>query len=87
MRFAPLLPLLLTACVSVPLPHGREPIADGERPAIARKLVADKRAPNHLIASDGSTCATTESRFARTQVGDMVWCLWRDTRNRPSSGD
>ena len=48
-------------------------------------MVAAKREPNHLVATDGSTCATTESRFARVERGDRVWCLWRDEGNRPST--
>ncbi|MFL5383864.1 MAG: hypothetical protein ACJ8GN_15190 [Longimicrobiaceae bacterium] len=85
MRFAPALLLVFSACVSIPLPHGRDPVSENQRPALARKMVAAKREPNHLVATDGSTCATTGSRFARVERGDRVWCLWRDEGNRPST--
>jgi len=50
-------------------------------------MVAGKREPHHLVATDGSSCVTTDSRFARVQRGDHVWCLWRDERDRPSTGE
>jgi hypothetical protein len=87
MRTAPLLLLLAAGCVSIPLPRGGEPVSESQRPALARKLVAAKREPNHLVATDGSTCATSDSRFARVERGDRVWCLWRDERDRPSTGE
>jgi hypothetical protein len=87
MRVAPLLLLALAGCVTIPLPHGRDPVSDAQRPALARKMVAGKREPNHLVATDGSSCATTDSRFARVQRGDRVWCLWRDEAGRPSTGE
>ena len=84
MRFAPVLLLLLSACVSIPLPHGREPVSENQRPALARKMVAEKHEPNQLVATDGSRCSTTESHrshkpsitcsFARTvlQLGHQL---------------
>ena len=77
MRVAPFLFLALAGCVNIPLPHPRgEP-----RPELTRKLVAGKREPNLLVASDGTTCTTTETRFGRAQRGDRVWCMWRDSRS------
>jgi len=85
MRFAPILLLALSACVSIPLPHGREPVSENQRPALARKMVAQKHEPNQLVATDGSRCSTTETRFARVERGDRVWCLWRDEGQRPAT--
>ena len=87
MRAAPFLLLPLAACVSIPLPHGREPVSENQRPALALKMVAEKREPNQLVATDGSRCSTTESRFVRIERGDRVWCMWRDERNRPNTGE
>jgi hypothetical protein len=80
MRVVPLL-LLLAGCTTIPLPH-----REGEpAPSLALKQVTAKRAPNQLVARDGSTCSTTDTRFARAQRGDRVWCLWRDGAERPFS--
>jgi hypothetical protein len=86
MRTAPLFLLLFAGCVSIPLPRGGEPVSEAQRPELARKMVAGKRAPNHLIATDESTCATTEARFERTQPGDRVWCAWRDGGRASTAG-
>jgi hypothetical protein len=87
MRAAPFLLLACAACTSIPLPHGRDPVSDSQRPALARKMVAAKREPNHLVATDGSSCATSGSRFTRVQPGDRVWCVWREERDRPNTGE
>jgi hypothetical protein len=42
-----------------------------------RKAVAAKEPPTRLVASDGTTCAVTEERYARAAVGDVVWCVWQ----------
>lgn len=72
--------------MSIPLPRGGDPATSVPPLALARKMVAGKREPHHLVATDGSTCVTSDSRFARVQRGDHVWCLWRDERDRPSTG-
>jgi len=82
MRKAPLLLLVFAGCVNVPLPH-----RSGEpAPSLERKQVAGKREPNELVATDGSSCMTTDTRFARAERGDRVWCVWRDTRGRLDAG-
>lgn len=72
---AVLLGLLLSGCVSIPLPMrglgGARPA-----PALDRKLVVGKQAPADLIAEDGTRCRTTESRFKRTLIGSEAWCVW-----------
>jgi hypothetical protein len=72
---AVLLGLLLSGCVSIPLPMrglgGANPA-----PALERKLVVGKEAPADLIAEDGTRCLTTKSRFKRTLIGSEAWCVW-----------
>jgi|GEM_PF-6855719 len=85
MRTAPLLLLLAAGCVSIPLPHSRDPVSESQAPSLSRKMVAGKREPHHLVATDGSTCATTDTRFAETQPGDRVWCAWREEGRGSSS--
>jgi hypothetical protein len=83
MRVAPLLLVALAGCVSIPLPH-----RNGEpAPVLSRKLVAAKREPHLLVAHDGTSCVTTQTRFERTQRGDQVWCLWNDANGRPETAE
>lgn len=42
------------------------------------KTVSAKYAPSTLVAFDGSECRVTAGRFERTQVGDRIWCFWRE---------
>ena len=85
MRTTPLLLLLFAGCTSIPLPHGRDPVSDSQAPTLSLKMVAGKRDPNQLLATDGSACTTTEERYERTQPGDRAWCAWREEGNRPST--
>jgi len=82
MRKAPFLLLVFAGCVNIPLPHR----AGEPAPSLERKQVAGKREPNELVAIDGTSCATTDTRFARAQRGDRVWCVWRDVRGNAFTG-
>jgi hypothetical protein len=75
MRYALLLSAgLLAGCINtVPLPRVNP---DVPSPALERKVVSGKREPLLLIASDGSSCPTTERRYQRARPGDRVWCVW-----------
>ena len=84
--------LSLTGCGSVPieiagdaLPHmGPRPLYRPEtRPTTVFpaegwgwKTVVRKRAPSLLIATDGTVCTATESKFETTAVKERVWCSW-----------
>ena len=69
-----LLPPLLAACVGIPLPGG-EP---GPRQALSRREIAGKREPAELVATDGSTCHVSLSRYEKSRVGSRAWCVWRE---------
>jgi hypothetical protein len=75
-----LLPLLLTACATAAHP-GRSPFSA----SFGRKLVVRKYLPRELVATDGTTCLTSEKHFARVSRGDHVWCVWRDRSVRPTA--
>lgn len=75
LRFlALLLPPLLAACGGIPLPGG-EP---GPRQSLSRREIATKRAPSELVATDGSTCHVSHTRFEKARAGSRAWCAWRE---------
>jgi hypothetical protein len=39
-------------------------------------VVASKENPTSLIADDGSRCLVTSGKYASTDLGDRVWCMW-----------
>jgi hypothetical protein len=71
--------LVLPACASLPLP-GSGPRASHER--LGWKAVVEKREPGILLAVDGTECQVAEERFERVEVGDSVFCHWREGRGR-----
>jgi hypothetical protein len=50
----------------------REPVLAGE----VTLEVITKRAPDALIAPDGSTCRVAPDVYASTRVGSLVRCRW-----------
>lgn len=50
--------------------------------ALTGKIVASKQLPNRLIATDGSQCLVSESRFEKVEIGRRVLCAWHG-RTRP----
>lgn len=67
-------PPLLAACGGIPLPGG-EP---GPRQSLSRREIATKRAPSELVATDGSTCHVSPTRFEKARAGSRAWCAWRE---------
>ena len=61
--------LLLTAC-AIPLRNGLD------APALARKSVVRKVAPDTLVALDGTRCTPTSRKLQATDVQAAVWCIW-----------
>jgi hypothetical protein len=73
--------LLLSGCLPLHLwHHERE-----DDPALDRKAVLTKEAPLSLIASDGSRCVVTEGKYAHTDIGDRVWCVWSAKNGRKTA--
>ena len=60
---------LLTGC-AIPLRNGLD------APALARKSVVRKVAPDTLVALDGTRCTPTSRKFQATDVQKTVWCIW-----------
>lgn len=56
---------------------GLAPQRDSIGATVSTKEVVAKRAPETLIASDGTTCGVSPDRFATAGVGQMVRCPWR----------
>ena len=57
--------------------------ADSRRPTREPVLASEvtlevitKRAPDALIAPDGSTCSASPDVYANTRVGSLVRCRW-----------
>lgn len=66
--------LLLSSCISLPIPDRMTPTR-GE--TLAWKVVAEKRDPDLLVASDRTHCVVGRDRFDEVQEGDRVFCQWR----------
>jgi hypothetical protein len=66
--------LILEGCIAIPIPQR---FGGGSVQVLERKIVAQLREPNILIASDLSTCEVSMDRFERTRRGDRVMCAWR----------
>ena len=64
--------LILSGCLPFHLWHKDR----HEDPALDRKAVVTKEAPTSLIAADGSRCLVGEDKYAHTDLGDRVWCVW-----------
>ena len=47
------------------------------RTGYATKAVATKRAPETLLANDGTICRVSPDRFRDTRVGARVSCNWQ----------
>lgn len=62
----------LSGCLPLHLWH-KKPRPD---PVPDRRAVVTKEAPTSLIAADGSRCLVGENKFAHTDIGDRVWCVW-----------
>lgn len=77
--------LLLSGCLPFHLWHKDR----HEDPAPDRKAVVTKEAPTSLIAADGSRCLVGEDKYAHTDIGDRVWCVWsaKDGRKTAYSTD
>ncbi len=75
MRVPPALFLLLLAGCAPGTGLGPQPDRFGG--AVSTKQVVTKRAPETLLAEDGSACRVSPDRFAGTAVGDLVRCAWR----------
>jgi hypothetical protein len=74
--------LALGGCTVAPNPIARPPTP--EEPAttrVTRKEVADKEPPATLRARDGSGCRVSADRYARTEIGDHVVCVWSTGRD------
>jgi hypothetical protein len=67
-------PLILEGCIAIPIPQR---LGGGSARFLERKIVADLREPNILIASDRTTCEVSMDRYERTRRGDRVTCDWR----------
>lgn len=73
--------LLLAGCLPFHLLR-----RDGPRdPEVDQKVVAMKEDPTSLIASDGSRCLVGEKKFAGTDIGDWVWCMWSEKNGRKTA--
>lgn len=73
--------LILSGCLPSHLWH-----KDSHRdPAPDRKAVVLKEGPTSLIASDGSRCLVGEKKFAHTEIGDRVWCMWSAKNGRKTA--
>ena len=73
--------LMLSGCLPFHLWPGNkhhDPVPD-------RKSVVLKEDPTSLIASDGSRCLVGEKKFAHTEIGDRVWCVWSVKNGRKTS--
>lgn len=54
-----------------------ETAAVPHKPELGSKRVARKELPSRLVADDGMACDVSAKRFADTEPGDAVWCVWR----------
>jgi hypothetical protein len=73
--------LMLSGCLPLHLWPGRK----HHDPAPDRKAVVLKEDPTSLIASDGSRCLVGEKKFAHTEIGDRVWCVWSAKNGRKTA--
>lgn len=73
--------LMLSGCLPFHLPHHE---GSDDLP-LDQKAVALKEAPVSFIASDGSRCQVGEKKFAKTDIGDRVWCVWSDKNGRKTA--
>ncbi len=69
-----LLPFFLGGCIAIPLPAR---LGGGSAVLLERKIVAELREPNLLVASDRTVCEVSMERYERTRRGDRVMCDWR----------
>jgi hypothetical protein len=73
--------LMLSGC----LPFHTRNREEQRNPAPDRRPVVMKEAPVSLIASDGSRCLVGEKKFANTEIGDRVWCVWSGKNARKTA--
>ena len=59
---------------------------DGPASASLSKVVANKVAPNTLVARDGSVCTVPEARFDYIEIGQTVICVWSSAGYRVPIG-
>jgi len=74
--------LLLSSCFLLPRRSGDDfpPV-----PSVEPRVVASKEAPTSLITADGSRCLVGTDTFAKTEIGDRVWCMWNDKKPRETA--
>jgi hypothetical protein len=51
-------------------------LSAGPQPGYAIKRVIEKQSPFTLVADDGSVCRTSRERFANTDEGKWIACVW-----------
>jgi hypothetical protein len=73
--------LLLSGCLPFHLKHQDR----HQDPALDRKAVITKEAPTSLIAADGSRCLVGQDKYAHTDIGDRVWCVWSAKNGRKTA--
>ena len=73
--------LLLSGCLPLHLWHKDR----HKDPALDRKAVVTKEEPLSLIAADGSRCLVGEDKYAHTDIGDRVWCVWSAKNGRKTA--
>ncbi len=74
--------LLLCSCFLLPQRSSDEiPPA----PSVEPRVVASKEAPTSLLTADGSRCLVGAEKFAKTTIGDRVWCMWHDKKPRTTA--
>jgi hypothetical protein len=51
-------------------------LSAGPQPGYAIKRVIEKQSPLTLVADDGSVCRTSRERYANTNEGKWIACIW-----------
>jgi hypothetical protein len=71
--------LAATSCVRPiiePGPTGGAVVKSARLGLYTKKVVA-KRAPETLVAEDGTICRVAPDRFSATEAGTAVYCNWQ----------
>jgi hypothetical protein len=51
-------------------------LSAGPQPGYAIKRVVERQSPMTLVGDDGSLCRTSRERFAGTEEGAWIACIW-----------
>lgn len=69
-RYMVMTSVLLASGCAIPLGRG------AGAPTLERKQIAQKFAPDTLVATDGTLCTPSAGKYRASALHADVWCMW-----------